>query len=62
MKTLKTETPFVSIVTLNWNGLDVTCEFLESMRNSTYKNYEIIVVDNGSEIDPTERIKGGKLL
>ncbi len=59
MKTLITETPFVSIVTLNWNGLDVTCEFLESMRNSTYKNYEVIVVDNGSAIDPTERILAG---
>lgn len=59
MKTSKTETPFVSIVTLNWNELDVTCEFLESMRNSTYKNYEIIVVDNGSAIDPTERIGAG---
>lgn len=59
MKTYKTENPFVSIVTLNWNGLDVTCEFLESMRNSTYKNYEIIVVDNGSEVDPTERILAG---
>jgi GT2 family glycosyltransferase len=59
MKTLKTENPFVSIVTLNWNGLDVTLEFLESMRNSTYKNYEIIVVDNGSTIDPTEKIMAG---
>lgn len=59
MKTPQTENPFVSIVTLNWNGLDVTCEFLESMRHSTYKNYEIIVVDNGSEIDPTERIMAG---
>ncbi len=59
MKTLKTETPFVSIITLNWNELDVTCEFLESMRNSSYKNYEIIVVDNGSSIDPTERIGAG---
>ncbi len=59
MKTYKNENPFVSIVTLNWNELDVTCEFLESMRNSTYKNYEIIVVDNGSEIDPTVRILSG---
>ncbi len=59
MKTYKAENPFVSIVTLNWNGLSVTLEFLESMRNSTYKNYEIIVVDNGSEIDPTESILAG---
>ncbi len=59
MKTPQTENPFVSIVTLNWNGLDVTCEFLESMRHSTYRNYEIIVVDNGSDIDPTGRIMAG---
>jgi GT2 family glycosyltransferase len=59
MKTYKTENPFVSIVTLNWNGLGVTIEFLESMKLSTYKNYEIIVVDNGSDIDPTEKIMEG---
>jgi GT2 family glycosyltransferase len=59
MKTHKTENPFVSIVTLNWNGLGVTLEFLESMKLSTYKNYEIIVVDNGSDIDPTEKIMAG---
>ncbi len=59
MKTYKTENPFVSIVTLNWNGLGVTLEFLESMKLSTYKNYEIIVVDNGSDIDPTEAINAG---
>lgn len=59
MKTFKDDNPFVSIVTLNWNGTDVTCEFLESTRNFTYKNYEIIVVDNGSKEDPTERIMAG---
>ncbi|MEP6710990.1 MAG: glycosyltransferase family 2 protein [Ferruginibacter sp.] len=59
MKTYKTENPFISIVTLNWNGLGVTLEFLESTRNLTYKNYEIIVVDNGSEIDPTDKIMAG---
>ncbi len=59
MKTYKTENPFVSIVTLNWNGLAVTLEFLESMKLSTYKNYEIIVVDNGSDTDPTAAIAAG---
>ena len=53
------DNPFVSIVTLNWNGTDVTCEFLESTKSFTYKNYEIIVVDNGSKEDPTERILAG---
>lgn len=59
MPTLKEDNPFVSIVTLNWNGTDVTCEFLESSKNFTYRNYEIIVVDNGSTDDPTERILAG---
>lgn len=59
MQTYKEANPFVSIVTLNWNGLGVTLEFLESMRNVTYKNYEIIVVDNGSDIDPTDAINAG---
>lgn len=59
MSNLLKDNPFVSIVTLNWNGTDVTCEFLESTKSFTYKNYEIIVVDNGSKEDPTERILAG---
>ena len=62
MKSLESKKPFVSIVTLNWNGLAVTLEFLESMKSSTYKNYEIIVVDNGSVIDPTDKIIAGNYL
>ena len=41
--------PWVSIIILNWNGLEDTIECLESLRGITYPNYEIIVVDNGSE-------------
>lgn len=48
--------PFVSIITLTWNQTEVTCAFLESTRNLTYKNYEILVCDMGSNIDPTEHI------
>ena len=43
--------PRVSIIVLNWNGLDDTIECLESLRKITYPNYEVIVVDNGSEGD-----------
>ncbi len=39
----------VSIITLNWNGLEDTIECLESLKKITYPNYEVIVVDNGSE-------------
>jgi GT2 family glycosyltransferase len=40
--------PKVTIVILNWNGLNDTVECLESLRQVDYPNYEIIVVDNGS--------------
>ncbi len=48
--------PKISIVTLNWNQTDITCEFLQSTRNLTYPHYEILVCDMGSDIDPTARI------
>jgi len=41
--------PKVSIIILNWNGLGDTIECLESLKKITYPNYEVIVVDNGSE-------------
>ncbi len=41
--------PKVAIIILNWNGLNDTIECLESLKKITYPNYEVIVVDNGSE-------------
>ena len=41
--------PKVSIIILNWNGLEDTIECLESLKKINYPNYEVIVVDNGSE-------------
>lgn len=40
--------PKVSIIILNWNGKEDTIECLESLKNITYPNYEILMVDNGS--------------
>ncbi|MGD1890231.1 MAG: glycosyltransferase family 2 protein [Cyclobacteriaceae bacterium] len=51
--------PLVSLIALNYNQTDITCEFLESTRNLTYPNYEIIVIDNGSTINPKEQIEAG---
>ncbi|MGD0331017.1 MAG: glycosyltransferase family 2 protein [Dehalococcoidia bacterium] len=42
------EYPRVSIIILNWNGLEDTIECLESLKKITYPNYEVIVVDNAS--------------
>ena len=44
--------PLVSIITINFNQLPYTLQLLESLRSSTYRNMEIIVIDNGSEINP----------
>ncbi len=51
--------PLVSLITINYNQAAVTCDLLESTRNLTYPNVEIIVVDNGSKEDPTEQIRQG---
>lgn len=52
----KVNTPLISIITLNWNATDVTCRFLESTRQLEYKNYEILVCDMNSTVDPTDQI------
>jgi len=40
--------PKVSVVVLNWNGKKFLHNCFESIFNQTYKNYEVILVDNGS--------------
>jgi GT2 family glycosyltransferase len=46
--------PLISIISLNWNTTDITCDFLHSIREqNTYKNIEVILVDNASREDPT---------
>ncbi|HRP30777.1 MAG TPA: glycosyltransferase family 2 protein [Agriterribacter sp.] len=51
--------PFVSIITLNWNQTEITCQFLESTRELNYKHYETLVCDMGSAADPTAQIYAG---
>ena len=41
--------PRVSIVLVNWNNVNDSVECLESLRQCTYPNYEVTVVDNGSD-------------
>ena len=38
----------IAIVVLNWNGLDDTLGCLDSLLAQDYKNYSIVVIDNGS--------------
>lgn len=47
----------VSIIILNWNGWKDTIECLESLYQITYPNYDVILVDNGSEDESIKKIK-----
>ena len=49
--------PLVSLVIVNWNGIDDLRECLESIRKQTYKNIEIIVVDNHSTDGSIEMVR-----
>ncbi|WP_048160727.1 glycosyltransferase family 2 protein [Thermococcus sibiricus] len=49
--------PRVSIIILNWNGWRDTIECLESVYRITYPNYDVVVVDNGSQDDSVQKIK-----
>ena len=49
--------PNVAIIILNWNGWRDTVECLESVYQIKYPNYNIIVVDNGSEDESIEKLK-----
>ena len=40
--------PMVSVIVVNWNGKAYLGECLNSLRNQTFLDFELIVVDNGS--------------
>lgn len=48
--------PLVSIITINYNQLGLTCQLLDSLRKLTYTAVEVIVVDNNSVEDPSPLI------
>jgi GT2 family glycosyltransferase len=48
--------PLVSIITINYNQLQLTLDLLKSLRQITYPNVEVIVVDNASAQNPKETI------
>jgi len=53
----KKTNPKVSIIILNWNSWKDTIECLESLYQITYPNYDVIVVDNGSEDESIEELR-----
>lgn len=49
--------PKVSVITVNWNNFNDSAECLESLRKTTYPNFEVMVVDNGSGGDDVSLLK-----
>jgi GT2 family glycosyltransferase len=46
-----TESPLVSVIIVNWNRKDYLEECLPTLINQSFKDFEIILVDNGSSDD-----------
>lgn len=52
--------PKVSIIISTYNGAKYIAETIESVREQTYQNWELVIVDDGSEDNTCEIIKGIK--
>lgn len=49
----------ISLITVNFNEMDVTVDLIKSIGAYNLDEIEIIVVDNGSKIDHTSKVKKG---
>jgi len=47
----------VAVIILNWNGFKDTCKCVASVLKNDYKDFKIIVVDNGSKNDDSAKLK-----
>lgn len=53
--------PKVSIIIVHYNGIKILENCLNSLKNTNYKNYEVIVVDNNSSDESVDFIKNNYL-
>ena len=51
------ESPFVSVIVVNWNGMPYLEECVRSLLRLSYTNFEIIVVDNNSSDNSVDLLK-----
>ncbi len=49
--------PKLAIIILNWNNWNDTCECMASLLENTYQNFQIILLDNGSNDDSIKYIQ-----
>lgn len=53
---MKVDQPLVSIISVNFNQIQVTLELLDSLRKISFRDFEIMLVDNGSSENSTQLI------
>ena len=49
--------PLVSVIVINWNGRAYLGECLNSLRNQTFLDFEVILVDNGSTDESVDYVE-----
>ena len=49
--------PLVSIIIVNWNRKDDLCDTLKNLQKQTYKNCEVIIIDNDSSDGSQEMVR-----
>ncbi|MDQ6879990.1 MAG: glycosyltransferase family 2 protein [Candidatus Dormibacteraeota bacterium] len=55
--------PRIAVVIVNWNETDISLVCIHSVLRAGYPNLDVVLVDNGSDDDPTEalRVFAGKV-
>ena len=51
----------LAIVLVNWNSFELTKDSLASLQNTSFTNYDCIVVDNGSDDDSAQQLENSFL-
>ena len=54
---MKEKEPLISVIILNYNAGNLLLDCVESLLNSNYKNFEIIVIDNVSSDNSHKKCK-----
>jgi GT2 family glycosyltransferase len=49
--------PVLSIILVNYGHPDLTIECVSSLEKSSFKDFRVIIVDNGATIDSTDKLK-----
>lgn len=54
---MENKRPLISVIAINYNNTEITADFLLSLLYVEYDNLEVIIVDNASKENPTEKLK-----